>query len=171
MKKYFILITLMFFIGCGSTSSVFPLTVNVTDSNINLKAAVLDTNYAFNKFLSHGNDLFKLSINGDADIFIRCADQYEIDNSIENGLVEKRVIGLHQNGNIIILCEAVGDYKKKAIIVAHELFHALGFREHYDNPECLNYPLIHVAPFEDLICDEMKEDFDKEFDFNNNQGE
>lgn len=69
--------------------------------------------------------------------------------------------GLYQgiiSSEILIDCDL--DPSKIAKVIAHELWHSLGFRKHYCDFSCLNsYPLNDFMELEELFCSEMLDDF------------
>ena len=90
---------------------------------------------------------------GEGDITVTC--------DIEHKYTTDKRIGIYYQRQVFLDCDREISAEKKALIVAHELFHALGFIEHYDNPECLNSSSSpDRGRVEDAVCSEMIEDFD-----------
>ena len=87
------------------------------------------------------------------DITVKC--------DVDHVYTTDKFIGIYYKRQVFLDCAREMSDDKKALVVAHELFHALGFLKHYDNPECLNSKSSPArGRVEDAICPEMIEDFE-----------
>jgi len=138
---------LVFLSGCGGAQiggyNGLPLLVTITPE---MQEATLGAIDGLNNVLGPSFEV------GEGDITVTC--------DIEHKYTTDKFIGMYYKRQVFLDCDREISEEKKALIVAHELFHALGFLEHYDNPECLNSRSSPArGRVEDAICPEMLEDF------------
>lgn len=144
MKRLLIIAFLMS--SCGSaqlTDNGLPFPVSATQELHDVTVAAID---GLNNALGY---VFEI---GEGGIEVLC------DN--EKKLVNGDRVGIAWRGKVFLDCNSDLTEEYRTLIIAHELFHCIGFHDHYDNPQCLNYEQSpHEGTVESYICDEMKQDF------------
>ena len=149
------ILTLLSFIACGQESpdsfiwDSLPQEIIVLNKDIELE--VSDAVYEINNEL---REIYQITNNQDARIIVDCAD----------GKMEERQWGSCMAGGgyayILIDCQTI-PASKLSYIIAHELYHCLGFAEHSNNDDCLSSTHMDWnTQLKGSVCNEMKTQFE-----------
>ena len=148
MKRFIFLISLLL-VGCGGaqlTESGAGLPFFVTPQS-ELQEATIIAIDGLNEALGYA-----LELGDEGNIEVRCDTEHKYTGG--------QTVGVCYGNEVLLDCERQMPMEKKALVVAHELFHCIGFLDHYEDPSCLNYEMSPASgAVEDAVCDEMKADF------------
>jgi hypothetical protein len=108
-------------------------------------------------------EVYVVRNNPDASIQVFC-DGEHLPSNLDAYASTNYESGVLMKATVAIRCNRVCDNGSASIIIAHELYHALGFMTpglgHSRLPLCLSFPHIHQYM---RVCGEMRRDFDTRY--------
>lgn len=151
-----VLFLIMLGCGCGNNARWKSLPVGVYTDNELLKSMLDEAVESFNWGFGKGKEIF-ISGNNIQVLCVKtkelsgfngyCNYEYGMDETIDYAVVR-------------IACDNFENQPRQYLVnvIAHELYHCLGFDHHHENSWCVSYEHINGCSFEHLTCDEVKLD-------------
>ncbi|NIQ92411.1 MAG: hypothetical protein GWN93_26900 [Deltaproteobacteria bacterium] len=169
MKKLFLIACIgISFMACGDVEAPrwesLPQEIYVEDGVIEKTNQDLSdlVQQGIDEMSKHFGSTFEVTDNQDAKIIAFCNNELLEDENIRAYAYVNwnQKSGLIYSGTIEVDCDADMPDSYYVYMIAHEMFHSLGFIDHYENPDCLNSITFTIKKtIEDQICDDMVDDF------------